>query len=269
MTLLLACHQLSLSSVKTENLSHITRIINSSHAYLDIFPEYTMGVPAGGLTRRFVEENAEPLDGGFVGKILEATLQRKSAAVFTAFLKEDHAIYNAAILAEQGRIRSVYKKIHLFDAYGYRESELFAPGRQLAVREVKDFKIGLAICFDLRFPELFRSMAYKGADLFVVPSGWYKGNHKLEQWRILVMARAHENTAYLAAVDQTNPLFVGHTMVASPLGYALKETGEEQASFTVELDRKDVIEARKSVPVLSLSRPELYRAFNTIPHQQD
>jgi predicted amidohydrolase len=264
MTLTLACHQLSLSSVKPENLSRITSTINGSPAYLDIFPEYAMGVPTGGLTRRLVEENAEPLDGNFVGTILDATRQRKSAAVFTAFLKENQGIYNAAILAEQGKIRSVYKKIHLFDAYGYRESELFVPGKQLAVQEVKDFRIGLAVCFDLRFPELFRSMAYKGVDLFVVPSGWYKGNHKLEQWRILVMARAHENTAYLAAVDQTDPLFVGHTMVASPLGYAIREIGEEQTSFTVELDRKDIIEVRKSVPVLSLSRPELYREFNTI-----
>jgi predicted amidohydrolase len=269
MTLLLACHQLSLSSVKAENLSQITSTINGSLAYLDIFPEYAMGVPVNGLTRKFVAKNAEPLDGNFVSEILGATRQRKSAAVFTAFLKENQALYNAAILAEHGKIRAVYKKIHLFDAYGYKESELFAPGRQLAVLEVKDFKIGLAVCFDLRFPEMFRSMAYKGADLFVVPSAWYKGNHKLEQWRILVRARAHENTAYLVAVDQIGPFFVGHTMVASPLGYAIKEAAEEQTSFTVELDRKDIIEARRSVPVLSLSKPELYREFNTTSHEHD
>ena len=267
MTLSLACHQLSLSSAKTRNLSQIISTLKDSPAYLDVFPEYAMGVPADGLSRRFVKENAEPLDGNFVSKILDLTMQKKTAAIFTAFLKENDAIYNAAILAEKGKIRSVYKKIHLFDAYGYKESHLFAPGSDLALAEVKDFKIGLAVCFDLRFPELFRSMAYKGADLFIVPSAWYKGKYKLEQWRILVMARAHENTAYLVAVDQTNPFFVGHTMVSSPLGYAIREVGEEQTSFTVELERKDIIDARKSVPVLSLSKPELYRDFNTASHE--
>ncbi len=72
------------------------------------------------------------------------------------------------------------------------------------------------------------------------------------------MARAHENTSYLVAVDQTYPFFIGHSTVASPFGYAIKEAGEEQTSFTVELDRKQIEEAKKLVPIIDLSKPALY-----------
>lgn len=262
MTLPINCHQLSFSPTKTENLIRILREIEDSDAYLDIFPEYSMGVPQNGLSKTYVQKNAEPLNGEFVTKILEKTSQKQSSAVFTTFLKEHGAVYNAAILAEAGKIKVVYKKIHLFDAFGYKESELFSPGRELAIVELRGFNVGLAVCFDLRFPELFRAMAYRGVNLFIVPSAWYKGEHKLEQWRILIMARAHENTSYLIAVDQADPFFIGHSMVASPLAYALREVGEEQTSFAVELDRKEIEEAKKSVPIMRLSKPKLYRDFD-------
>jgi predicted amidohydrolase len=183
------------------------------------------------------------------------------ATVFTTFLKEGDRLFNAAILAEKGRIKAVYKKIHLFDALGYNESELFSSGNNLALAETNGFIIGLAVCFDLRFPELFRAMAYKGVDLFIVPSAWYKGRYKLEQWRVLVVARAHENGAHLVAVDQTDPLYVGHSIVASPWATVLKEVDERETSFTIDLDHKQIEEARKLIPILTLSKPELYKDF--------
>jgi predicted amidohydrolase len=261
MTLSINCHQLSFSSTKTENLGKILRVIEDSDGYLDVFPEYAMGVPQHGLSRSYVLENAEPLSGEFVTKILKKTSQKHSSAVFTTFLKEGDAVYNAAILVETGKIKAVYKKIHLFDAFGYKESELFSSGRKLAIAELRGFNVGLAVCFDLRFPELFRAMAYRGVNLFIVPSAWYKGEHKLEQWRVLVLARAHENTSYFVAVNQTDPFFTGHSIVASPLAYALREASEGQSSFAVELNMKEIQEARKSVPTICLSKPKLYRGF--------
>jgi len=257
MTLSIGGHQLSFVSNKNE-----LSIIEDSNAYIDIFPEYAMGVPPNGLGKDYVKKNSELLDGEFVTKILEKTSQKQSSAVFTMFLREGSAVYNAAILVENGRIRALYKKIHLFDAFGYKESELFTPGRKLATAELKGFKVGLAVCFDLRFPELFRQMAYRGVSLFIVPSAWYQGKHKLEQWRILVTARAHENTAFLVAIDQTKPLFIGHSIVASPFGFAIQEVAEGQASFFVELDRKEIEKAKKLVPTIQLSKPKLYRAFD-------
>ncbi|UCC33931.1 MAG: nitrilase, partial [Candidatus Bathyarchaeota archaeon] len=135
-------------------------------------------------------------------------------------------------------------------------------GDQLAVLSFKGFTVGLAVCFDLRFPELFRSMAYKGANLFIVPSAWYKGEHKLDQWRVLTRARAHENTSYLIAVGHSEPSFIGHSLVASPLAKVIKEVGGGQISFTVSLDRQEIEETRKVVPTIQLSKPKLYRQFS-------
>lgn len=261
MSLSIGGHQLSFTSNKAENLDRMLSIIEDSEAYIDIFPEYAMGVPQNGLNREYVQRNAESLDGKFVTKILEATAQKQSSAVFTMFLREGSSVYNAAILVENGRIRALYKKIHLFDAFGYKESDLFAPGKELATTEFEGFKVGLAVCFDLRFPELFRQMAYRGVSLFIVPSAWYRGEHKLEQWRVLVKARAHENTSFSVAIGQTKPLFIGHSMVASPFGYAIQEVAEGQTSFVVELDIREIEKAKKMVPTIKLSKPKLYNAF--------
>ena len=160
MKLLLGCHQLSFSEPKDENLSKILDAMTVSNADLDIFPEYAMGIPLKGLTKRYVQRNAEPLKGEFVTRIVEKTLQKQSSVVFTTFLKEGDVFYNSAILAKDGKILSVYKKIHLFDAFGYEESKLFTPGKELAISKLGRFNVGLAVCFDLRFPALFRSLTY-------------------------------------------------------------------------------------------------------------
>jgi predicted amidohydrolase len=261
MSLTARIHQISFCPCKDENLAKILKLMSESDAYLDVFPEYDMGVPPEGINKRFLLENAESLEGKFVSKIVEKTFQKNSAVVFTTFLKEDSAIYNTAILAEKGKIRTLYSKIHLFDAFGYKESAMFAPGQELAMVDFAGFRLGLAVCFDLRFPEMFRAMAYKGVNLFVVPAGWYKGKYKLGQWRALILARAHENVSYLVAADQSDPFFIGHSTIASPLGYFTEEIGEEQASFTSNLDLDEITKARNLLPTISLSRRELYDKF--------
>ena len=262
MPLSIGCHQLSFSLDKKANLNRILTMLDESHAHLDIFPEYAMGYAPNGLDRAFVDARAEPLEGPFVTTIVEKTAQTRSAVVFTTFLQEDEAIYNAAVFAEQGQIRAIYRKIHLFDAFGYQESQLFTAGDQLAILNFQGFTVGLAVCFDLRFPELFRSMAYKGANLFIVPSAWYQGEHKLEQWRVLTRARAHENTAYLVAVGQPEPAFIGHSLVAAPLANTVKEVGGGPISFTLNVEKHAIDEARKLVPTIQLSRPKLYSHFS-------
>jgi len=256
-------NQLSFARDKQENLGRILTLIGESGAQLDVFPEYCMGLPEGGLGRGFVQENAEPIEGEFVTKIAGATRQRNSAAVFTVFLKEGDAVANAAVLVKAGRVECVYRKIHLFDAFGYRESDMFAPGSALAIAEIGPFKVGLAVCFDLRFPEIFRIMARKGVDLFIVPAGWYAGDHKVEQWQALTSARAHENVSFLAAADQAGPAFAGHSVAVSPLAERAKELGDSEGSFCVTLAAGDVDAARRTVPVLSLAKAALYRSLDS------
>jgi predicted amidohydrolase len=243
-------------------MNKMLHLVDESDAYIDVFPEYSMGMSYTGLDTKFVHENAEPIDGEFIYKMIEKTAERGSAIVFTTYLKEDDAVYNAAVLADKGEIKTVYKKIHLFDAFGHQESEVFTHGKELAIADLKGFKIGLAVCFDLRFPELFRIMARRGVNLFIVPSAWYKGKHKKTQWRALTLARSHENNSYLIAVDQTRPSFIGHSIATSPLGYVIKEAEEEQKSFTVNLKYHAIEESKRTLPMMTLSKPLLYKRYN-------
>ncbi len=256
-----ALHQLTVGGDKLENLRRVLAEIDRVDADLHVFPEYLMGVDERGVTRDFVHGNSEPLNGDFVGSIVDKSRERGTAIVFSAFLREDGGVYNAAILANRGRVEAVYKKIHLFDAFGYRESSIFKPGESLAVARLGEFTLGIAVCFDLRFPELFRAMALRGADLFTVPSAWYRGPYKVEQWRTLTAARAHENTAYLVAVDQAGRFFAGHSTVVTPLGHRLVELGEADRTIQVDLDYGEVEEARRTVPVLELLKRELYAGW--------
>lgn len=265
MSLSIAIHQLSFGEDKRGNLYKILSHLENSSQYLNVFPEYCMGVPVKGLTRNFVQENAEPIDGEFVSKIVSKSGEKGNAVVFTTYLREKGEVYNAAILAEKGHIKGVYKKIHLFDAFGYKESEIFSAGEDILVVGLNDFVLGLAICFDLRFPEIFRIMTYKGANLFIVPSGWYMGQYKVEQWRALTSSRAHENVSFLVAVDQTSPFFIGHSIMVSPYGVTVKELGEEESCVSLQADIREVVDARKVIPSITLSKTKLYsRLYNSL-----
>ncbi len=250
--------QLSVGPRKAENLRRVLALLDSSDADLNVFPEYLMGVGGGGVTAEYVRSLAEPLGGEFAASIVDKSRERGFAVAFSTFLLEEGRVYNAAVLADRGRVAAVYRKIHLFDAFGYRESSVFEPGAEAAVASLGELRVGLAVCFDLRFPELFRHMMLMGAELFVVPSAWYRGPYKVEQWRALTAARAHENAAYLVAADQWGERFVGHSRVVNPWGHALVDLGEGERSIEVEVSAGEVREAREAVPVERLIKPHLY-----------
>ena len=254
LNLTIGIHQYEASYSKSENLSLMSSIIKRSDAYLDVFPEYFMGVSKEGFNPGYVKTLAEPLEGEYASTIIKLSKELKKAILFPMYLKENNKIFNVIALAEKGLVRGIYRKMHLFDAFGYRESAIFSRGDKPVIIGIKDFRIGLAVCFDLRFPELFRYMAYRGADLFIVPSAWFRGEYKLEQWYSLTVSRAHENTAFLIAVNQTGTLFTGHSLVASPLGYVKINLGEEKISYTLRIDKSELEKARKLIPVITLAR---------------
>lgn len=252
---------MSFQSNKDQNLSKILAAIQKTEAHLHIFPEYSMGLPKGGLTPLYLKKTAEKINENFVRTILLKTKQLKTSAVFAIYLKERNQIYNAAVLLQNGEIKAIYKKIHLFDAFGYKESDFFASGDQIALANIHDFKIGLAICFDLRFPELFRAMARKGAEIFVIPSAWYVGENKIEQWNILTKARSHENNTYLIAVNQTLPQFTGNSIITTPFATTLKQAKAKETTLIAHLDKQTLKNSKKQIPTILLSKPNLYRKF--------
>ena len=163
--------------------------------------------------------------------------------------------YNTLAVVDRTGLRASYRKIHLYDSFGYKESDRLSAGPlEPVVVEVGDVPVGLMTCYDLRFPELARELVRRGAQLLVVPSAWVAGPAKVQHWRTLVRARAIENTVFVVAAAQPGPRYTGHSLVVDPLGDVLAEAGEGTAVLRATLDREVLDEARQINPSLANRR---------------
>ena len=155
----------------------------------------------------------------------------------------------------RGRVSAAYRKVHLYDSFGFRESDRLTAGAiEPCLFDLDGFRVGLMTCYDLRFPELSRLLVAEGAEVVVVPAAWVAGERKVDHWRTLVRARAIENTAYVVAAGQPGPRYTGHSMVVDPWGDVLVEAGTEPGSLRAELVRDVLEEARRTNPSLANRR---------------
>jgi predicted amidohydrolase len=162
--------------------------------------------------------------------------------------------FNTLVLAEPGR-QTTYRKIHLYDSFGYRESDVLAAGPiEPATFELSGTTIGLMTCYDLRFPELARRLVDAGAEVILVPAAWVAGPRKVDHWTTLLRARAIENTVHVVGVGQPTPRYTGHSLVVGPLGDVLAEGGDDAETMTVDLDLAAVAAARRTNPSLANRR---------------
>lgn len=164
-------------------------------------------------------------------------------------------------LLVRGQVSAAYRKIHLYDSFGYRESDRLTAGEwEPLVVEVDGFRLGLMTCYDLRFPELARALVEAGADALVVPAAWVPGRteqehaRKVDHWRTLARARAIENTTYVLACGQAAPRYTGHSLVVDPFGEVVAEAGPEPTRLTATLRRSVIVEARETNPSLANRR---------------
>ena len=202
---------------------------------------------------RYVPES-EPLDGRT--SILMKRLARENGIFLHAgsFVEqENNQYYNTSILlSPDGEIAAKYRKIHLF-GYNSQETRILTPGDTVTVADTPWGKIGMATCFDLRFPELFRAMVDRGAQFFLVCSAW--PYPRIEPWIMLNRVRALENQAYLISANSTGmncgSQFVGHSMVIDPWGTILAGAGDEEMIVTTEIDPGNVSRARDTFPGLA------------------
>ena len=155
-----------------------------------------------------------------------------------------------------GEVVARYRKVHLYDAFGERESEFVAPGEITAPEtfHAAGLTVGLQTCYDIRFPEVSRRLVDAGVDLIAVPSEWVRGPLKEHHWRTLLTARAIENTVYVAAADHAPPIGAGNSMIVDPMGVELVTIGEvtDVAVGWVSPDR--VASVRERNPALALRR---------------
>jgi predicted amidohydrolase len=198
---------------------------------------------------------AEAVDGPFAAEVGRLAAEHRTTVVAGMFEAGDDPDRPFNTLLVRGAAEASYRKIHLYDSFGYRESDRLTGGAPApVVVDVGGFAVGLMTCYDLRFPELGRALVDAGAEVIVVPAAWVAGPRKVEHWRTLARARAIENTAYVVAVGQPAPRYTGHSMVVGPLGDVLVEGGDGEEVLHAVLSRADLVEARRTNPSLANRR---------------
>ena len=198
---------------------------------------------------------AETTDGAFATELARVAADRDTTVVAGMFERSEDPARPFNTLVVRGAAEAAYRKIHLYDSFGYRESDALTGGPLTpVVVDVRGVPVGLMTCYDLRFPELARALVDAGAEVLVVPAAWVAGPRKVDHWTTLVRARAIENTAYVVAVGQPGPRYTGHSLVVDPWGEVLAEAGEDAETLTFALDREVLDEARRTNPSLANRR---------------
>ena len=200
---------------------------------------------------------AEPMDGPFVQRLTELAAAERTTVVAGMFEVSDdpQRPYNTLVVVDAEGLRASYRKIHLYDSFGYRESDRLVAGpTEPCLVDVAGVAVGLMTCYELRFPELARELVHRGAQLLVAPSAWVAGPAKVQHWRTLTAARAIENTAYVAAVGQPGPRYTGHSLVVGPGGELVAEVGDGEHVVTASVSTTRVDGARRENPSLANRR---------------
>lgn len=223
-------------------------------ADLVVLPEATMH--DFGATDHDLTAAAEPLDGPFVASLAGEARRLGATVVAGMFERTDGLPFNTLVaVAPDGSLAATYRKIHLYDSFGYRESDRLSAGDlEPVVVDVHDLRVGLMTCYDLRFPEMGRALVDAGAEMFVVPAAWVAGEHKLHHWRTLLLARAVEDTVAVAAAAQGGERYTGHSLVADAWGSIVSEAGDADDLLQADVDPADIARARDVNPSLSNRR---------------
>jgi predicted amidohydrolase len=203
-----------------------------------------------------VSEFAEDLGGPFVRRLHEVARAHDVTLVAGMFERSDDPgrPFNTLAVVDPSGLVASYRKIHLYDSFGYKESDrLVAGGTSPVVIEVRGIRVGLMTCYDLRFPEMSRMLVDAGAELLLVPAAWVAGKGKADHWRTLLRARAIENTVYVAAAAQPAPRYTGCSMVVAPRGDALEVEGDRTWVLR-RVDRAVLDEVRVENPSLANRR---------------
>lgn len=205
-----------------------------------------------------VSAHAQELDGPFV-TALTVLAARHDIVVVAGLLEraaDERRVRNTVVAVSAAGIVATYRKLHLYDAFGQRESDWVEPGEltEPETFEVDGLRFGLMTCYDLRFPEVGRLLADAGADVFLVPAEWVRGPLKEHHWRTLVHARAIENTVFVAAADHPPPLGVGNSMIVDPQGVEIAAIGTATDIAVAHLGKDAVERVRRVNPALALRR---------------
>jgi predicted amidohydrolase len=267
----IACVQLNASDEKTDNIERMQALVAraaATGADVVVLPEKWngLGPPA------FMREVAEPLEGGETVEAMSSWARMHGITLVGGSIVErregrEKFSNTCVVFDPEGEIAAVYRKIHMFDVevggHVYRESETEEPGEGPATTDVEGWTVGLTICYDLRFPELYRILAVEGAELVTIPAAFtlYTGK---DHWELLVRARAVENQCYVAAANQwgsyaDGKAAYGRSLIVDPWGVVLAQAADEDGVIAAEIDRGHLERVRRSLPSLANRQPAAYR----------
>ena len=270
---LIALVQMKSSEDKEENLKLSLNFIKEAskkNADLICFPEFQMAFSPGNQSAKQLVKLSESVNGGnFVFTLCSAAKRNKInviATIYERYINNSNAKYKnrvfdtAVMINNKGIIRSVYRKVHLYDALGFKESVKMMAGDTIE-KPVKTSSgnLGLMICYDVRFPEISRILTVEGANILVVPSAWVHGIMKEEHWQTMLKARAIENGSYVIAPDQVGNIFSGRSMVVDPFGISLLDMGNREGMEVIEIDKSRIQKIRESLPLLKNRRTDVYK----------
>ncbi|BCW44896.1 carbon-nitrogen hydrolase family protein [Arthrobacter sp. StoSoilB5] len=256
----IAVAQFSAGTNKAENRENIAALVTQAAADgsdLVVLPENAMYSPPDSTSALYPV--SEDLDGNFV-QFLQQLAREHSIWIVAGMTESVHStekVHNTVIVVDPaGELQGAYRKIHLYDAFGYRESDAVQAGEldDPTTFTVDGTTFGLLTCYDLRFPESARRLVDAGAEVILIPAAWVAGPLKEEHWSTLIRARAIENTVYVAAAGQTGPICIGRSVIVDPSGVIKAEAGPRPGLVSHELSSERLAEVRASVPVLEHRR---------------
>jgi deaminated glutathione amidase len=266
-----ACVQMTSRADKAANLETAERLVAqaaSSGADIVVLPEKWNAIGDAEL----YHATAEPLDGGESVAAMSEWARRHGITLVGGSIAErregrEKLSNTSLVFDSDGEVVATYRKIHLFDVevggVVYRESEAEEPGDAAVVAEAEDWKIGLTVCYDIRFPELYRILALDGAQLVTVPAHFTTPTGK-DHWHVLLRARAIENQLYVAAAAQIGETLpgkpaYGRSLIVDPWGLVVAQAPDEETVITAELDRAHLEDIRAKLPSLANRQSNAYR----------
>jgi len=241
-------------------IAELTERAVARGARVVLFPEYSSYFvdPFDDTLRAHAQE----IDGPFVAALRELARQHDVTLVAGLLERgtrppgEGGRVRNTVVAVDGSGLVAGYRKLHLYDAFGQRESDWVEPGQTAAPQtfDIGDLRFALMTCYDLRFPEVGRVLADAGAHVVLVAAEWVRGPLKEHHWRTLLHARAIENTFFVAAADHPPPLGVGASLIVDPQGVELAGVGTSQDVAVAYVDRATVERVRRVNPALRLRR---------------
>jgi len=267
-TFKIALAQVSASEDKRANLKKGVELLGAAAekgADLLVLPEFFMAyAPRGAPPLRMVQV-AEGVDGEFVGTLAKEAKKKRMHLVVGILENSEkkEKVYDTVVMVgPNGKVLSIHRKLQLFDSFGYRESNHFEPASDLeGAFKTGLAKMGMMTCYELRFPEISRILALRGAQLIIVPTAWVAGGMKEDHLHVLARARALENTVFVAVASQTGPTFTGRSLVVDPFGVPICDAGEEECLVIAEIDLDRIRRVREKLPSLRHIRNDVYGKY--------